>query len=109
MQLELTNDCTRVERLLDKIREFPDKDVSAALSAIRLDDGAAGMRSNFERAVAFLLQTDPVKKNQRSKHGVATISAVGAPGRHNNGVRRTKVTKGTKGVTFKVSKGSTRV
>ena len=86
------------------MKECLDKDVSADLAAIRLDDGAAGMRSDFERSVAFLLPTEPVKKKQISKRRAANISAVGAPGRHNNGGRRTKGTKVTKGVTFKVSK-----
>ena len=35
--------------------------------------------------------------------------SVGALGHHNNCGRRTKVAKETKGVTFKVSKGSTGV
>ena len=62
IQLELPNDRTRVGWLIDNMKECPDKDVSAALDAIRMDDGAAGMRSDFERAVAFLLPTDPAKK-----------------------------------------------
>ena len=45
------------------MKEYPDKDVEAALAAIRMDDGASGMRSDFERSVAFLLPEDPVKKN----------------------------------------------
>ena len=109
MQLELPNDRTRVGWLIDNMKEFPDKDVSAALAAIRLYDEASGMRSDYERAVAFLLTTDPAKKNHRSKPGAATISEVGASGRHNNGGRWTKGTKGTKGVTFKSSKGITGV
>ena len=67
------------------------------------------MRNYFERAVDFLLPTDPIKKSQRRKRGDANISSVGSPGRHKNGGKRTKVAKGTKGVTFKVSKGSTGV
>ena len=67
------------------------------------------MRSDFERAVAFLLPTNPAKKKDGSKRGAATILAVGAPGCHNNGGRWTKGTKGKNGVTFKVSKGSTGV
>ena len=47
------------------MKECPDKDVLADLAAIRLDDGAEGMRSDFERAVAFLLPTDPVQKKSR--------------------------------------------
>ena len=81
----------------------------AALSEICLDDGSAGMRSDFERSVAFLLLTDLAKKKKISKRRAATILAVGSPGRHNNGGRWTKGTKVTKGVTFKVSKVSTGV
>ena len=109
VQLELPNDHTRVGWLIDNMKEFLDKDISEALAAIRLDDGASGMRIDFERAVAFLLPTDPVKKKQKSKRGAANILAVGDTGRNNNGGRNTKGTKGKKGVTFKVSKGSTRV
>ena len=82
MQLELPNDCTHVGWLIDNMKKCTEKDVSAALAEIRLDDGESGMRSDFERAVAFLLPTDPINKNQRSKHGAATILSVGAPGRH---------------------------
>ena len=109
MQLELPNNRTRVGWLIHNMKECPDKDVSAALATIGLDDGAAGMRIDFEIAVAFILPTNPIKKNQRSKRRATTISAVGSPGRHNNGGRSTKRTKGTKGVPFKVSKGSTGV
>ena len=109
MQLELPNDCTRVAWLIDNMKKCPDKDVSSALATICLDNGEAGMRSDFERAVDFLLRTDPAKKKQRRKRGAATISEVGAPDLHNNGGRWTKGTKGTKEVTSKVSKGSTGV
>ena len=47
---------------LEAIKDYPDKDVAAALAAIRLDDGIAGMGRDFERVVVFLLPTDPVKK-----------------------------------------------
>ena len=93
MQLKLPNDCTRVGWLIHNMKECPDKDVSAALAEIRLDDGAAGMRSDFERAVAFLLPTNPIKKRKRSNRGTATISSVGVPGCHFNGGKRNKVTK----------------
>ena len=59
IQLEIPNDRRRVGWLIDNIKECPDKDVSVSLAAIPLDDEAAG--SDFERAVAFLLPTDPVK------------------------------------------------
>ena len=55
MQLELPNNRTRVGWLIHNMKECPDKDVSAALATIGLDDGAAGMRIDFEIAVAFLL------------------------------------------------------
>ena len=109
MQLELPNDRTRVGWLIDNMKECPDKDVLVDLAAIRLDDGESGTRSDFERAVAFLLPTEPIKKKKINKRRAATISSVGAPGCHNNGGKRTKGAKGAKGVRFKVSKGSTGV
>ena len=109
MQLELTNDRMRVGWSINNMKECMDKYVSEDLAAIRMDDGAAGMRSDFERSVAFLLPTDPIKKNQRSKRRAATISSVVASCCHKNGGKRTKGSKGTKGVKFKVSKGSTGV
>ena len=45
------------------MKEFLYEDVSAALAEIRLYDGAEGIRSDFERAVAFSLPTDPIKKS----------------------------------------------
>ena len=74
MQLELPNDRMRVGWLIDNMKECPDKDVSEALAEIRMDYGAAGMRSYFERSIAFLLPNEPVNKKQRSKRGAATIS-----------------------------------
>ena len=80
MELELPNDRTRVGWMLEAIMDCPDKDVSAALAAIRLDDGPNGMRRDFERTVAFLLPTDPVRKRQKdNKRGAANISAVNIP------------------------------
>ena len=67
------------------MKECPERYVSEDLAAISLDDGASGTRSDFEGAVAFLLPTDPTKKNQRNKRRAANILSVGAPGRHNNG------------------------
>ena len=88
---------------------MPRQGCLAAQAEIRLDDGSAGMRSYFERAVVFLLPTDLAKKECRSKRRAATILEVSAPDRHNNGGRWTKGTKVTKGVRFKVSKVSTGV
>ena len=59
--VELPNARTRVGYLLDNI-DTNDKDVTAALSSIRLDDTVdptsgdpTGMRNDFEAAVTFLL------------------------------------------------------
>ena len=52
--LEIPNERTRVGYLLDNLKECPDKDVTAAIAAIQLDNSAGGMRNDFERAVAFL-------------------------------------------------------
>lgn len=78
IQLEVPNERTRVGYLLENI-EVSDPEVRAAISSIKLDDNAGGLRNDFERAVAFLLPVDPVaKKNQRgTKRGgaAAEISA----------------------------------
>ena len=55
MELELPNDRTQVGWMLEATKDCPDKDVAAALAAIRIDDGVNGMRQDFERTVAFLL------------------------------------------------------
>ena len=74
--MEVPNEKTRVGYLLDNSKECPDKDVTAAIVAIRLDNSVGGMRNDFERSVAFLLPTNPVKKGR--KRDSATVSAVGA-------------------------------
>ena len=81
--VELPNERTRVGYLLENI-ECNDKDVTAALSHIRLDDTVdatgtpTGKRNDFEGAVAFLLPTDPVKKKRGGKRPHAQISATTA-------------------------------
>ena len=62
MYLELPNERTRVGYLLDNSKECPDKDVTAAIATIRVDNIVGGMRNDFERAVALLFPTEPVKK-----------------------------------------------
>ena len=91
--------------MLNAIKECPNKDVSAALAAVRLDDGLAGMRRGFERAVLFLLPTNPIKKRneKNNKRSAATISAVNGPTGQGKGKHSGKKT------TFKVSTGSTGV
>ena len=66
VQIELPNERTRVGYLLANI-DCHDKDLTTALSHICLDDSLTGMRSDFERSVAFLLPTDPVKKKKGAK------------------------------------------
>ena len=85
VQMELPNERTRVGYLLDNI-DCSDKDVTTALSHIRLDDSATGMRSNFERSVAFLLPTDPVKKKKGGhKRNVGQISSTNATASNDRG------------------------
>jgi hypothetical protein len=72
---QLPDERSRVQFLLDNI-QADNSNVKAALSSIRLDDTANGMRNNFEAAVSFLLPTDPVeKKKSKSKRPLAEVSA----------------------------------
>lgn len=111
VQVELPNERSRVGYLLDNI-DCPDRDVVTALSHIRMDDGAAGMRSDFERAVAFLLPTDPVKKkrggNKRNAGHISATTAAGGGGGKKEGQKtkktRFKSTFGTTGVEFRFYK-----
>ena len=105
MELQLPNDRTRVGWLLDAIKECADKDVTAALAAVCLDDEPGGMRHDFERAVTFMLPTDPVKKrtDKNNKCCDANISVVSGPPGKGKGRYAGKKTN------FKVSTGSTGV
>jgi hypothetical protein len=71
---QLPNEHTRVGYLIDST-ESNDAGLQA-LGAIRNDKGVAGMRSNFESAVAHLLLMDPVTKRRSAgvKRGSADIS-----------------------------------
>ena len=68
---QLPNEHTRVGYLLEGI-QCPDPGLQAAMASVRTDNGANGMRSDFERAAAHLLPYDPVaqKLNETtsSKH-----------------------------------------
>ena len=111
VQVELPNERSRVGYLLDNI-DCSDRDVVTALSHIRMDDGAAGMRSDFERAVAFLLPTDPVKKkrggSKRNAGHISSTTAAGGGGGKNEGTKtkktRFKPTFGATGVEFRYYK-----
>ena len=99
---QLPDERTRVQFLLDNILA-EDFNVKAALSSIRLDDTPGGMRNNFERAVAFLMPTDPVeKKKAKNKRSIAEVSAVESeerPPRKNLGGH--KQGRGKSGVEFR--------
>ena len=60
---QLPNELTRVGYLLEGI-QCSDPGLQAAMASMRTDDGANGMRSDFERAVAHLLPYDPVAWKQ---------------------------------------------
>ena len=106
VRVELPNERTRVGYLLENINT-QDRDVATALSHVRLDDGPTGMREDFERSVAFLLPTDPVRKKRGGKRGAAQISAVGASNTGNPG--KGKGRGGGKKVGFKSTYGKTGV
>ena len=79
--VELPNERTRVGYLIENI-DCQDKDVTTAVSHVRLDDttdatgNPSGTRNDFERAVAFLLPMDPVGKKRRGgKRTAAQISS----------------------------------
>ena len=96
---QLPDERSRVQYLLDNI-QVEDSNVKAALSSIRMDDTANGMRNNFEAAVAFLLPTDPVekKKSRGNKRPVVEVAAIDtgekALGSH-------KLARGKTGVEFR--------
>ena len=79
--MELPNERMRVGYLIKNI-DCNDKDVTTAVSHIRLDDttnavgNPSGTRNDFERAVAFLLPTNPVGKKRRGKLQAAQTSSV---------------------------------
>lgn len=99
--------------MIDNI-QCSDPNVKAALAAIKLDNGANGMRNDFERAAAFLLPTDPNKqKGGKRKRGIAQLSSTTAhqDDQKNKGGNRKKRVKFVKGAkrTWKKSSGNTGV
>ena len=104
VQIELPNERSRVGYLLENI-DCSDKDVTTALSHIRLDDSVGGMRSDFERSVAFLLPTDPVKKKRGgNKRNAGQISSTTAANSNDDNGK-----KGKKKTRFKSTCGETGV
>ena len=72
---QLPNKLTRVGYLLEGI-QCSDPGLQAAMVSVQTDDGANGMRSDFERAAAHLLPYDPVarKWSAGTKRSAANIS-----------------------------------
>ena len=72
---QLPNEHTRVGYLLEGI-QCSDPGLQAAMVSVRMDDGANGMRSDFEKAVVHLLPYDPVarKRAAGTKRPAASIS-----------------------------------
>ena len=102
--MDLPNQRTRVGYLIENI-DSSDKDVTTAVSHIRLDDGPSRMRINFKAAVAFLLPTDPVKRKRGSnKRSAAQISSTVAVQ-----IGATNPEKAKKSVKFKPAVGKTGV
>ena len=72
---QLPNEHTRVGYLLEGI-QCSDPGLQAAMASVWTDDGANGMRSDFEKAVAHLLPYDPVPRKRAAgmKQPAANIS-----------------------------------
>ena len=72
---QLPNELTRVVYLLEGI-QCSNPHLQAAMASVRTDDGANGMRSDFERAAAHLLPYNPVarKWSAGTKQPAANIS-----------------------------------
>ena len=108
VQIELPNERSRVGYLLDNI-DCSDKDVTTALSHIRLDDTPTGMRMDFERSVAFLLPTDPVKKKRGGKRNAGQISSTAAAASGGGGGKNNNPKNAGKKARFKPTFGETGV
>ena len=108
VQVELPNERSRVGYLLDNI-DCSDKDVTTALSHIRLDDSPTGMRMDFERSVAFLLPTDPVKKKRGGKRNAGQISSTAAAASDGGGGKNNNPKNSGKKARFKSTFGATGV
>ena len=108
--VELPNQRTIVGYLLENI-DCNDKDVTAALSHIRLDDTVdattntpTGKRNDFEGAVAFLLPTDPIRKKRGGKRPHAHVSSAAITTKDKN-----RNPNGDRTVRFKPTTGKTGV
>ena len=75
VQVELPNDRTKVEYLLGNI-ECQDKDITAAMSNIQINDRTNVIHQDFERALVLLLPTDTANKGEGAKRNAAQISEI---------------------------------
>jgi len=87
-----------------------DKDVTAALSHIRLNATPGGMRSDFERLVVFLLPIDPVKKKRGGgKRNAGKTSSTAAAASGKGGGKTNNQNNAGKKVCFKPTFGEAGV
>ena len=109
VQYQLPNEHSRVGFLLEAI-ECSDAGLQAAMASVKTDNGANGMRNDFEAAVAHILPYDPVAKKRASgKRGSALISDVQADGHQVEVIvgaaKATKPSIGKTGVHLRYHKG----
>ena len=104
---QLPNEHTRVGYLLEGI-QCPNPGLQAAMVSVQTDNGANGMRSDFERAAAHLLPYDPVAQNRSAgmKQPAANISDT--RGTDDANASATKIS-GTATKDGKASIGKTRI
>ena len=65
--VDIPSERMRVGNLLENI-ECNDKDVSAALSSVRIGENVNGTRNEFKREVDLILPTEPVKNKKKKGH-----------------------------------------
>ena len=93
VSVQLPDERTRVGFIVSNI-ESTDSDVKATIAAIKVDDTPGGLRRDFERAVALLLPTCPVKRKRSGKRKSAEISEISA-----------QIDEGAEIASMKVSRG----
>ena len=91
--VQLPDERTRVGYVLKNI-ECTDADVKATVASIKVDDSPTGLRQDFERSVALLLPTCPVKRKRSGKRKSAEISSVTVGADEGAEVSAIKVSRG---------------
>jgi hypothetical protein len=102
VDFQLPNEHTRVGYLLEGIQNS-DPALQAAMSRVKTDTAANGLRNDFERAVTTLLPEDPVAKKRPhsgNKRDLANISSVELDGDN----PMSKIGVGKTGVEFRFYK-----